>query len=135
MADRAFFCSAISTVLTILMTLICGQAGYAASDATGVASFTAPAPIGGAEALAANIVYPAEAKREGIEGKVVVETVIDSDGKVKSAIVKTGIREDLDKAATHAICLTKWSAALKDGQPVEATVLIPVQFKIGEKKE
>ena len=134
MSAKTFFCSAISAALIALIMLLSGShAAYANPDSTMSESFVAPTPVGGMEALAANIVYPSDAKRDGVEGKVMVEVVIGADGKVKSATVKTGVREDLDKAATYAVCLTKWTAPLKNGVGVDATVMVPVVFKLGEK--
>jgi TonB family protein len=98
-------------------------------------SFVAPQPIGGMETLARNIIYPEAAKKEGIEGKVMIEVAFGADGSLTKTTVKTGVRDDLDKAALNAISAIKWSPASVDGVPTAVTILIPIEFKLDSKKK
>lgn len=89
-----------------------------------------PEPIGGIEAMIKNVVYPVSAKEAGIQGKVLVKTIIDEKGNVVETEVIKGFDADCDKAAMDAIKKTKFTPGIKDNKPVKAEVTIPVMFKL-----
>lgn len=65
---------------------------------------TPPRIIGGFQALQDKIVYPEEAKRQNIEGRVIVEISISSQGKVTDASIAEGIEKGkLNNAALVAV--------------------------------
>lgn len=89
-----------------------------------------PEPIGGIESMIKNVVYPASAKEAGIEGKVLVKTIIDEKGNVVETEVIKGFDADCDKASMDAIKKTKFTPGIKDNKPVKAEVVIPIMFKL-----
>lgn len=89
-----------------------------------------PEPIGGIEEMIKNVVYPVSAKEAGIEGKVLVKTIIDEQGNVKETSIIKSVNEDCDKAAMDAIKKTKFTPGIKDNKPVKAEVVIPIMFKL-----
>ncbi|MBC7186045.1 MAG: TonB family protein [Calditrichaeota bacterium] len=92
-----------------------------------------PEPIGGFEAMQANLRYPEEARQAGIEGKVYVIALIDSNGTVRQAYAKPDTAAGhaaLEKAALEAVLNSAWKPARKQGQPVAAQITIPVLFKV-----
>jgi periplasmic protein TonB len=89
-----------------------------------------PEPIGGIEAMIKNVVFPVSAKEAGIEGKVLVKTIIDEKGNVVETEVVKSFNADCDKAAVDAIKKTKFTPGIKDNKPVKAEVVIPVMFKL-----
>jgi len=89
-----------------------------------------PEPIGGIEAMIKNVVYPVSAKAAGIQGKVLVKTIIDEKGNVVETEVLESVNADCDKAAMDAIKKTKFTPGIKDNKPVKAEVVIPVMFKL-----
>jgi protein TonB len=89
-----------------------------------------PEPIGGIEAMIKNVVYPVSAKEAGIQGKVLVKTIIDEKGNVVKTEVVESVNADCDKAAMDAIKKTKFTPGIKDNKPVKAEVTIPVMFKL-----
>jgi TonB family protein len=89
-----------------------------------------PEPIGGIEAMIKNVVYPVSAKEAGIEGKVLVKTIIDEKGNVVETEILESVNADCDKAAMDAIKKTKFIPGIKDDKPVKAEVTIPVMFKL-----
>lgn len=94
-----------------------------------------PRPMGGFKSIQENLKYPETARAAGIEGKVFVRVKIDEAGKVVGTqVVKSSGRDDLDKAATDAIRLTKWNPAQKNDQAVKVEISIPVVFRLGEEK-
>ncbi|MDX1701943.1 MAG: energy transducer TonB [Melioribacteraceae bacterium] len=90
---------------------------------------------GGIMELAKNIKYPKASKKEGIEGTVFVNAVIDAEGNVSSAKVEKGVDENLDAAAVKAVKMTKFIPGVKDGKKVKAEVTIPIKFKLDDKKK
>jgi len=89
-----------------------------------------PEPIGGIEEMIKNVVYPVSAKEAGIQGKVLVKTIIDEKGNVVETEVIESVNADCDKAAMDAIKKTKFTPGIKDNKPVKAEVTIPVMFKL-----
>ncbi len=75
--------------------------------------------------IAPQIPYPPEAKSKNIEGLVLLEILIDENGKVRSAVVIDSPGFGLDEAALKAIYLFEFAPALIDNKPV------PVKIKYG----
>ena len=91
-----------------------------------------PKPIGGFAVIQRKLHYPELARKEGIEGKVVVATKIGVDGDVVEAKIQESLGENngCDEAAIKAIKSVKWTPAKKKEQPVAVWVAIPVAFKL-----
>lgn len=89
-----------------------------------------PMPIGGIQAIAEKIVYPEEAKINGIEGKVFVRAFINEEGIVERAEVIKGIGAGCDEAAIDAVTKTKFKPGMQKGVPVKVQVSIPIVFKL-----
>jgi protein TonB len=89
----------------------------------------APQPVDGFEAIRANLKYPEEARKQGTEGRVVVSVRIDEKGAVTEATIAESV-PGLDEAALNAIKKTSWKPAVNQGEPVSATVLVPVEFRL-----
>jgi len=90
---------------------------------------------GGEEALrefmAKTIKYPEDAKKGGIEGKVYITFVVDTDGGVIDAKVARGVAPSLDNEALRVInLLPKWKPGKQKGQAVKVAYTVPVQFKL-----
>ena len=90
---------------------------------------------GGAQAMydwiADNIQYPADALAEGIQGKVIVELVIDQDGKIVNPRVLRCRHPDLDKEALRVVkSMPAWTPARVKGKPVSVANTLPVSFKL-----
>jgi hypothetical protein len=122
--------------------------------------------------IAKNLTYPEEAKKNGVQGKVFVQFVIDEHGKVipnvdndmavpepnapaaEAPSAKTnadeivvvgyrtpeGVESDaytdeqirllMDEAVRVIQLPYKWTAAIKDGEPVKTQWTMPIQFKL-----
>jgi TonB family protein len=90
-------------------------------------------PVGGLSAIMQLVSYPKSAKKDGIEGRVLLSMVVDTAGCVKNLEVKEGVRSDLDEAAVKALEESKWIPAQKDGRPVESSIIVPIQFRLESK--
>ncbi len=83
--------------------------------------------------LIENINYPATAFNDRVEGKVLVQFVIDKDGTVTNVttVNEEPIDERLAKEAIRAVKeMPKWTPGEKDGKKVPVEYLLPVSFKL-----
>ena len=76
--------------------------------------------------------YPEMARKAGIEGKVVVEVVVDTRGLVCDAkvIQSSGANAGFEEAALAAALLGKWRPAMQNKQPVRVRVSYPIVFRL-----
>jgi TonB family protein len=76
------------------------------------------------------IKYPAEAKKAGITGKIIIKVLISKTGLVlESEMVKS--IPGLDEAAIEAIKKVRFKPGKFEGKPVEVWIRIPISFEIG----
>jgi len=77
------------------------------------------------------IKYPAEARKAGIQGKVIIKYVVQKDGTVAKARIEREIGGGCGEAALKVInALPKMIHGTKDGKAVDVEMVIPVQFKL-----
>ncbi len=75
--------------------------------------------------------YPARARREGKEGRVLLRVLVDEQGKSKSVEVDDSSgSEALDRAAAEAIKRWRFSPARYGNKSVESWVKIPIDFRL-----
>ena len=80
--------------------------------------------------LAREIQYPQVAKDNGISGTVLVEFVVEEDGRVTNAVVKVPLFPECDKEAWRAVMsMPKWKPGKNMGKPVRCYYQVPIQFK------
>jgi len=78
-----------------------------------------------------NIVYPMTALNDKVFGKVVIEIIVEKDGKISSIKIKRGIRQDIDDEALRLIkSMPPWVPGKNKGQPIRMRKLIPIKFKL-----
>lgn len=79
--------------------------------------------------LSQNIKYPETAVKNNIQGRVMVEFVIDKEGNVISPSVLRGISPELDAEALRIIdMMPKWIPGKLNGKPVKVKYTIPISF-------
>lgn len=82
--------------------------------------------------LSANIKYPAEARRYGIQGKVFVKFIVEKDGSLSDIEVLRGLDQSLNKEAVRIVSLfPKWVPGRQAKKPVRTQFILPVYFKLG----
>ncbi len=89
-----------------------------------------PEPIGGIKGIAENVIYPEEAKKNNIQGRVFIKAFINEEGLVEKAEVIKGIGSGCDEAALNAVKNTKFIPGMNDGKPIKAQIAIPIMFKL-----
>lgn len=90
---------------------------------------------GGQEALnaylAKEVKYPEVAKAHGVSGTVVVEFVVERDGSISNATIKTPLFPPCDEEVLRVISsMPKWIPARNKGVPVRSFSQIPVTFQL-----
>lgn len=95
----------------------------------------APEFPGGSEGLKAylieNLRYPEQAKKDGVEGRVVVLFTVAEDGSIHNVEVSQGIGGGCDEEAIRVVkAMPKWKPAIKDGKPAAGQYALPISFKL-----
>lgn len=96
---------------------------------------TYPEFVGGSDSLyhymAATIHYPEQAKKDGIQGRVLVRFTVEADGSISGAEVLRGIGGGCDEEALRVVqAMPKWKPGTKDGHPVRVQYNLPIVFKL-----
>lgn len=128
--------SFVIAILSAMVIAMPSSASTSMSDqAPSVASLERmPEPVGGVAVLGQVVKYPELAKKEGVEGVVLVKLTIASTGKIAKAEVSSSVRADLDQAALDAAKAVSWIPARdKNGESIESTIILPIKFKLAEK--
>lgn len=89
-----------------------------------------PSIIGGMEALYAVLEYPRIARLAGVEGRVIVQFIIDENGNVINPQVIRGVGAGLDEAAVQAIQSVRFEPGRQRGRAVPVQYTIPVNFQL-----
>ncbi|MGN0257261.1 MAG: TonB family protein [Bacteroides sp.] len=83
-----------------------------------------------------NIKYPAEAVAKGIEGRVVVQFVVNKEGDLQDIKVMKSIDPLLDQEAIRVISsMPKWTPGKLKGEAVNIQYTLPIQFNIPKKAQ
>lgn len=78
--------------------------------------------------------YPESAIIEGIQGRVIVEFIIGTDGKVSDVRVTRGVSPELDAEAVKVVSASpKWRPGRLKGNKVRTSMTIPVEFRLERK--
>jgi periplasmic protein TonB len=74
--------------------------------------------------------YTEEARRKGVEGDVVLEIVVLSNGGVGEVTILQGLGAGLDRRAVDAVRQWRFAPARRLGTPVDVVVEVSVEFKL-----
>lgn len=89
-----------------------------------------PEPSGGIEAIQKKIIYPPNARRDKVEGKVIIKAFIDESGSVRRAEVIKGIGSGCDEAAVAAVMSSRFRPGRMNGKVVKVQLTISLVFKL-----
>ena len=78
------------------------------------------------------IEYPEEAKKAGLEGKVILSALIDKNGKVIKVEVDRSTNPIFEESARKAIMKTQFKPALQNRQPVKLWYTLPIVYKLNK---
>jgi protein TonB len=78
-----------------------------------------------------SIRYPKQQIRQGVQGKVLVDFIIDRSGTVRDARVRQGVAPVLDAEALRVVnSLRGWTPGRLDAEPADVLFTLPVTFAI-----
>ena len=78
--------------------------------------------------------YPGSALQNGVQGTVMVEFVIEKDGKVTGVRVLKGVSDELDAEAIKVVSASpKWKPGKVSGNKVRSSISLPVEFRLEKK--
>ena len=81
--------------------------------------------------LSKNIKYPTISQENGVQGRVIVQFVVNRDGSIVDAKVMRGVDPYLDKEALRVVGLMpKWSPGKQRGKAVRSQFILPVMFRL-----
>lgn len=84
--------------------------------------------------LSENIKYPPEAAKNDIEGRVIVQFIIDETGQVGEVKVVRSVSDELDAEAVRVVkTLPKFEPGRQDGEAVSVWYTLPIVFKMQAK--
>ena len=81
--------------------------------------------------LSQNLTYPAVAAENGIQGRVIVNFVVEKDGSISNVQVVRSVDPALDREAVNVVKrMPKWNPGMNNGQPARVKFTLPVTFKL-----
>jgi len=83
------------------------------------------------EYLKKNIKYPAICRENNIQGRVLVQFIVNKDGSIVDCEVVKPVNPSLDKEALRVISgMPKWKPGSQRGKPVRVKYTVPVNFRL-----
>lgn len=81
--------------------------------------------------LSKNIKYPTIAQENGIQGRVILQFVVNKDGSIVDVVVARSVDPYLDKEAVRVVnMMPKWKPGKQRGKPVRVKFTLPVTFRL-----
>ena len=82
--------------------------------------------------IAENMEYPNQARREGVEGRVFIQFIVNEKGDITDVKSIKGIGAGCDAEAERVMkSAASWSPGMVDGKPVKVRMIMPISFKLG----
>ena len=83
------------------------------------------------EYLSKNVRYPEEAHKNGIQGRVIITFVVESDGSITEAHIVRSVNPLLDAEALRVVnAMPNWTPGMQNGEPVRVKYTLPITFKL-----
>jgi TonB family protein len=122
--DR-FRCSIESLSLWLLVCAVaaCGSGNLGAS----VPVSTPPTVV-----FQQRPVYPESMRASGMRGEVVVDFIVDREGRVRDPVVRRSLNPAFDVPAIEALRKWRFVPGMRAGQPVDTLMQVPVIFTLNE---
>jgi len=81
--------------------------------------------------ISRNLIYPADAIENEIEGKVIVSFIVETDGSLSGITIKRGLGYGCDKEVIRVIkAMPPWKPAEQKGKKVRVMMTLPVIFRL-----
>jgi protein TonB len=81
--------------------------------------------------LAKTVRYPAAARENNTQGKVIVTMVVERDGSLSQVKVARGIGDGCDEEAVRVVKLSSpWKPGMQNGRVVRVAYSVPISFTL-----
>lgn len=81
--------------------------------------------------LTKNLRYPSIAQQRKVEGKVVAQFIVNTDGSISNIELVTHVDPNLDREALRVLrMMPQWKAGKQNDKPCRTQVCIPIVFKL-----
>lgn len=81
--------------------------------------------------LSSTVKYPIVAQENGVQGRVIVQGIINKDGSLSDVKISRSIEPSLDREALRVVkAMPKWRPAKIKGRPVRTKCSIPIVFRL-----
>lgn len=83
------------------------------------------------EFIMRNIKYPEIAKEQGVQGKVIVNFIVDEEGKIININVVKSLSKECDAEAMRVVRLMpQWKPGMQNGKKIKTKMNLPISFKL-----
>lgn len=83
--------------------------------------------------MSKNMVYPLEARENGISGLVIAQFIINPEGKLIKPIIIRSVEKSLDNEVLRLLRLSPlWKPGKQNGKAINQQITIPVRFSYPE---
>ena len=83
--------------------------------------------------LQKNIRYPKVCKEQGLQGRVIVQFVVNTDSTISDVKVVKPVNPHFDQEALRVVkAMPKWKPGTQHGKPVRVRFTLPVTFRLPE---
>ena len=83
--------------------------------------------------LQKNIRYPKVCKEQGLQGRVIVQFVVNTDSTISDVKVVKPVNPHFDQEALRVVkAMPKWKPGTQCGKPVRVRFTLPVTFRLPE---
>ncbi len=83
------------------------------------------------EFLGKNIKYPAKARENKVQGRVIISFIVEKDGSLSDVRIRRGIGSGADEEAVRVINLSpKWKPGIQNGHTVRVQYSVPISFTL-----
>ncbi|MGZ3871453.1 MAG: TonB family protein [Mucilaginibacter sp.] len=83
--------------------------------------------------LAKNIRYPAKARENGVQGRVIISFIVEKDGSLTDAHITRGVSAEIDKEALRVMTASPdWEPGIQNGKKVRVAYTVPISFTLSE---
>ena len=83
--------------------------------------------------LQKNMRYPKVCKEQGLQGRVIVQFVVNADSTITDVNVVKPVNPHFDKEAVRVVeAMPKWNPGKQRGEPVRVRFTLPVTFRLPE---
>lgn len=83
--------------------------------------------------LSANIHYPETARKNNVQGKVIVKFVITRAGKIANAVVMRDIGDGCGAEALRVVnTMPDWKPGKQNGMAVNVYYILPISFRLSD---